>query len=242
MRSSAERRGPPALRKTYPSPSASSLAAGSSASATSRPGTSPASSIAPTSRSSASSWARSAGAKPPSSPTAVPSPRASSRARSAWYTSTPQRSASGKLGAPCGTIMNSWKSSGLLACRPPLMTFMSGTGSRVAAEPPLVLRAVEGNELGVDQVLIGLEARQRRGDDRVHVRHRAQHALAPVAAGVAVAQLDRLALAGRRPRGHRGAPRRASGEHDRRLDGGKAARVEDLARVDALDGRHVSSS
>ena len=38
---------------------------------------------------------------------------------SAWKTSAPMRKASAKLGAPTGTIMNSWKSIGLSACAPP---------------------------------------------------------------------------------------------------------------------------
>ena len=53
-----------------------------------------------------SSDARS-GAKPPSSPTEVASPLLFNRAASAWNTSAHQRSASLKLGAPTGMIMNS---------------------------------------------------------------------------------------------------------------------------------------
>src|SRR5665213_4195538 len=41
------------------------------------------------------------------------------------------------LGAPSGTIMNSCRSSLLLACAPPLMTFISGTGSCLGPAPPM---------------------------------------------------------------------------------------------------------
>ncbi len=42
----------------------------------------------------------------------------------------------GRLGAPTGMIMNSWKSIGLSACAPPLMTFIIGTGRTRAEVPP----------------------------------------------------------------------------------------------------------
>ena len=58
------------------------------------------------------------------------------RRRRVWNTSTPVRSASAKLGAPTGMIMNSWKSIGLSACTPPLTMFIIGTGSSRAATPP----------------------------------------------------------------------------------------------------------
>ena len=53
-----------------------------------------------------------------------------------WYVSAPQRSASAKLGAPTGMIMNSWKSIELSACTPPLTTFIIGTGRTWALAPP----------------------------------------------------------------------------------------------------------
>ena len=55
---------------------------------------------------------------------------------SAWYVSAPQRSASAKLAAPTGITMNSWKSTLLSACAPPLRTFIIGTGSTWALAPP----------------------------------------------------------------------------------------------------------
>ena len=79
------------------------------------------------------------GAKPPSSPTPVDALRSCSSFFSVWNTSAPARSASEKFGSPFGTIMNSWKSSELSACAPPLMMFISGTGSTRAPGPPRYL-------------------------------------------------------------------------------------------------------
>ena len=86
-------------------------------------------------RSAASLDSRS-GAKPPSSPTAVESPRLFSVFLSAWKTSAPIRSPRANESAPTGTTMNSWKSTELSACAPPLSTFIIGTGSTRAASPP----------------------------------------------------------------------------------------------------------
>ena len=55
---------------------------------------------------------------------------------SAWYTSAPQRSASEKVAAPIGVIMNSWMSTLLSACAPPFRMFIIGTGSTCALGPP----------------------------------------------------------------------------------------------------------
>ncbi len=55
---------------------------------------------------------------------------------SAWNTSAPQRSASRKDCAPSGTIMISCMSRLLLACAPPLITFIIGTGICIGPEPP----------------------------------------------------------------------------------------------------------
>jgi hypothetical protein len=76
------------------------------------------------------------GAKPPSSPTLVLCPAFFRAPRSVWNTSEPMRTASARLGAPTGMIMNSWKSIGLSACAPPLMTFIIGTGRTRAEMPP----------------------------------------------------------------------------------------------------------
>ena len=48
----------------------------------------------------------------------------------------PQRSASAKLGAPTGMIMNSCRSIVLSAWTPPLTTFIIGTGRTWALGPP----------------------------------------------------------------------------------------------------------
>ena len=63
-------------------------------------------------------------------------------------------------------------------------------------------------------------------------------ALAAVAALLAVAKLDCLVGAGRRSGRHSRPPDAAVGQHDHDLDGGVAARVEDLVSVDELDLGH----
>ena len=82
-----------------------------------------------------SSLARS-GAKPPSSPTEVARPLLFNSAASAWNTSAHQRSASLKLAAPTGIIMNSCTSTVLAACAPPFKIFIIGTGSLLPEIPP----------------------------------------------------------------------------------------------------------
>ncbi len=77
------------------------------------------------------------GAKPPSSPTFTLWPAATRSRRRVWKTSEPIRTASAKVAAPMGAIMNSWKSSGLSACAPPLTMFIIGTGSSRASTPPM---------------------------------------------------------------------------------------------------------
>ncbi len=82
---------------------------------------------------------RRSGAKPRSSPTLVFSPAAARSSFRVWNTSEPIRTASPKLLAPTGAIMNSWKSRGLSACAPPLTMLIIGSGSTRAAAP-LILR------------------------------------------------------------------------------------------------------
>ena len=108
---------------------------------------------------------------------------------------------------------------------------------RVGAEPALVRGAVELDHRPVERPLLGgAGAGQRRGDLAVDVGDRPGDALA--GPGVAaVAQLDRLELAGRGAGGHRGQAAGAGLQHDLDLDGRVAARVEDLARVDGGDRR-----
>ena len=113
----------------------------------------------------------------------------------------------------------------------------------VRAERALVRRAVELDQAAVDRCLIArvetLHGRAELGDD---VADRPQDALAEVRLRIAVAQLDRLVLAGGSPRRDGGATERARLEDDVDLDRRVAARVEDLPRRDALDGAHASPS
>jgi hypothetical protein len=106
------------------------------ASAMSRPSVSPVAETASAIRSSAARFDARSGAKPPSSPSPVARPFFFSTDFSAWYTSAPWRSASRKVGAPMGAIMNSCTSTLESACEPPLRMFIIGTGSRWAFGPP----------------------------------------------------------------------------------------------------------
>ena len=76
------------------------------------------------------------GAKPPSSPTEVARPFAFRIFARLWNTSAHQRSASLKVGAPTGIIMNSCVSTVLVACAPPFKIFIIGTGSLLPDTPP----------------------------------------------------------------------------------------------------------
>ena len=77
------------------------------------------------------------------------------------------------------------------------------------------------------------------GRDHVaDVLDRLQHALAEVALRVAVAQLERLVLAGRGAGRNGRAAERAAVEADLGLDGGVATRIQNLARVEPDDLGH----
>ena len=120
-----------------------------------------------------------------------------------------------------------------LARRPAAWAAASET-PRIALAPSRDLLGVPSSAISASSsaALVGrVEAAQRLGDLAVHVRDGLRDALAAVALA-AVAQLDRLELAGRRARGHGGAADGARVELDLDLDGGVAARVEDLAGVD----------
>jgi hypothetical protein len=94
--------------------------------------------------------------------------------------------------------------------------------------------------LGVERALGGgVAAGQGGGDVRLHVIHRLAHAFAQVAAFVAVAQFHRFVLAGGGAAGHDGASAGAAGEMNVGLDGGIAARVQDLAGADGDDAGGV---
>ena len=91
----------------------------------------------------------------------------------------------------------------------------------------------------VDQPLLArLEADQRGTDLVEHREHGLLDTLAAVALLVAVAQLDRLERSGAGAAGDGRAGDRAVVERDLDLDGGVAARVEDLAGSDGVDARH----
>src|SRR5512146_2063555 len=181
------------------------------------------------------------GAKPPSSPTAVERPFLASTFLSAWKVSTPMRSASGKVSAPIGTIMNSWQSTLFDAWTPPFRMFIIGTGSTRAIGPPRYrysgrpVSAAAARATARDTLRMALEP----GPDRlVHAPHRLADTLAAVALGVAVAKLQRLVLAGGCAARHRRAALRAAGEDDVGFDGGIPAAVENLAGVDFDDRAH----
>jgi len=103
-----------------------------------------------------------------------------------------------------------------------------------------VARAVDRDHQAVDVGLVGgVVARQLRADHRPDVVHRLEHALAAVAARIAVPQLARFEFA----RGGAGRCGRGAFETVLQLDdgphGGLAARVEDFVRIDRCDeGTH----
>ena len=114
---------------------------------------------------------------------------------------------------------------------------------RVRAELRLELGAVEVDHQPVDERLVErVLADHLAGELVVHRRDGLQHALAEVAALVAVAQLHRLALARRGARRHGGAAHGAALEDHLDLDGGVAAAVEDLPREDRINRCHDYSS
>ena len=122
------------------------------------------------------------------------------------------------------------------------LALASDTAERcaLAPEPALVGRPVEVDEGVVDGPLVQrVEPGDGGGDLAVDVRDGALDALAAVAVP-AVAQLDRLADAGRGARGRDGPSARAGIEEHLGLDGRVAAGVEDLAPDHVLNGAHSS--
>jgi hypothetical protein len=94
----------------------------------------------------------------------------------------------------------------------------------------------ELDQAAVDEaLLLGVEAHDRLGNLGVDVLDGLQHALAGVARRIAVAQLERLAAAGRGPRRHGRASHHPGFDQHVALDGRVAARIEDLA------GDHVDN-
>src|SRR5690606_17989594 len=98
--------------------------------------------------------------------------------------------------------------------------------------------AVEGNHPRIDGGLLGRLTGQGFGNFAVDVADGLGNALAEVATLVAVTQFERLTGARRGPRRDGSPARSARIERYVHLDGGIAARVENLAALDAADG-HV---
>ena len=87
-----------------------------------------------------------------------------------------------------------------------------------------VQKAVDHIRDVIAPTLIGMDASEQSAIDAALLAlDGTRHALAEVARGVAVAQLERLVLAGRGTRGDRGAADRAAGADDLGLDGRVAA-------------------
>ena len=206
----------------------------------------------------AASWLGTLGAKPPSSPLAVDMPWSWISFLSIWNTSAPQRSASRKLAAPTGRSSVPADPAMLLACAPPLMTFIIGTGISWRPLPPEITVQRQGPTrrsrrarppcwrpawhwrpgvplLSVPSVRSGaideglflrVQAHQGFGDLGVEILHRPQHALARIAALVAVAQFDGLARSLLRRRRHGGATHRADSSSTSHSTVGFPTRIE----------------
>src|SRR5687768_16414365 len=110
---------------------------------------------------------------------------------------------------------------------------------RVGAEPPFVGGAVELDHEAVDGALVHWHPLQRGGELPVDVPDSPGDAFPQEAFGVAIPQLQRLALPGGRARRHRGTPCRAAIEGHLDFDRRITARIENLAAVDRLDLQHV---
>src|SRR5258708_2955130 len=89
---------------------------------------------------------------------------------SAWKISAPQRSASRKDCAPTGTIIISCMSSRLLACAPPLITFIIGTGIPIALHPPDAGAAEVAGERQARFLCRRLRHRHGNGEQRVRAQ------------------------------------------------------------------------
>ena len=127
-------------------------------------------------------------------------------------------------------------------CRRGLRRRKRDAEDRVRAEPALVRRAVELDQRAVDPGLVeGIAAADGLGDLTVDIRNGLRDSLAAIGLA-AVAKLDRFVHSGRRPRRDRGAAESPGIESNIDLDCRIAARVEDLARVNAGDRAHLSVS
>ena len=113
----------------------------------------------------------------------------------------------------------------------------------VGADVPLVLRTVEFDERVVQLDLLGgVHPDDLGGDDVVHVVDGVLYAFAQVALGVAVAQFDRLVLAGGGAGRDDGPAVYAALQEHVHFDGRVAAGVEDFTGEDVDDLGHGSTS
>jgi hypothetical protein len=109
----------------------------------------------------------------------------------------------------------------------------------LAPRRDLVVGAVQLDHGFVEEGLLGrIQANHGIGDVVVDVLHGLEHALAQVAAFVAVAQLNGFARAGGGPRGHRGAAHHARFQQHVAFDGGVAAAVQHFAADDINNCTH----
>ena len=111
----------------------------------------------------------------------------------------------------------------------------------IGAEPRFILGAVQFDHGGVDfQLVFGVKSGKRLVNLAIDRVTSLEHALAVIAALIAVAQFDGLMDAGGSARRHGGAARRAGLQHDFDFDGGVAPGIQNLAAINIDDGGHVS--
>ena len=109
----------------------------------------------------------------------------------------------------------------------------------IGAQAPLVVGTVQINQRLVQKRLLGrVQAEHRFGDFGIDVLDGLEHALAEVAAHVAVAQFNGFAASGGGARGHGCAAHHARFEQHVAFDGGVAAAVQNFAAYDVNNGTH----
>jgi len=114
---------------------------------------------------------------------------------------------------------------------------------RVRTEACLGLGTIGGNHRGIEARLVGhVAAHGQRGQLAIHIGHGLLHALAKIAASVAIAQLHGFAAASAGARRHRRTAQHAVLEDDVGFDSGVATGVDNFAAKDAGNLRHVRSS
>src|SRR5208337_1832144 len=113
----------------------------------------------------------------------------------------------------------------------------------VGTEPGFGGRAIEGDQIVVESALVGgVGTGDRFGDLGIYVGDGFEDALAKVLGLIAIAEFEGLVFAGGRARGNNGTAEGAGLKKDVGLDGRIAARVKDLAGVNAGDSSgHIDS-